>query len=275
MNRKTKYNYFENPATRNAIIDLLNTGSKSHYTPVFLEVDITDSLLLLKNRKRVPGNNISFLSWVLKCISTAVERHKKVQAMFHKKGIVVFDDVDIALVIERKNPDQNSFYDRLMMPYIIRDVNNKSIPEIFEEIIKAQNEQIVEGDVNLGDVKNTKESKLFVKLPKYLRNFIYWNKLKRNAFLSKKTLGTVLVSPVNMILNRSEYFWGISRSVQPLSILITSMVKKPAVYNDEVVPRDFLCMTIGFHHDVIDGAPFARFVETLRKLMQSSHGLKD
>jgi len=275
MNKEINYNYFENPPSRKAIIDLLEHSSRGHFVPTFLEVDISDALLLLKNRNRTSEDRISFLSWVLKCISTAIEQHKKVQAMYHKKGIIVFDDVDISLVVEKKNPDKNSFYDKLMMPYIIRNVNKKSMPEIFKEIISAQNEPILEGDVNLGDVKNTKESRLFVKLPKFVRNFIFWNKMKRNAFLAKKSMGTVLVSPISMLFNRSEYLWAISRSVQPVSILITSMVKKPAVYNNEIVPRDFLCMTIGLHHEIIDGAPFARFIETLRKLMQSSHGLKD
>ena len=39
--------------------------------------------------------------------------------------------------------------------------------------------------------------------------------------------------------------------------------------------RDYLSLTISFDHDIIDGAPAARFTERLKELIESSYGLPD
>lgn len=38
-------------------------------------------------------------------------------------------------------------------------------------------------------------------------------------------------------------------------------------------PRDQLCLTISFDHNVVDGAPAARFTERLKGLVESGYGL--
>jgi 2-oxoacid dehydrogenases acyltransferase (catalytic domain) len=39
--------------------------------------------------------------------------------------------------------------------------------------------------------------------------------------------------------------------------------------------RDYLSMTISFDHDIIDGAPAARFTQRLKELIESGYGLPD
>ena len=48
---------------------------------------------------------------------------------------------------------------------------------------------------------------------------------------------------------------------------------KPAVVGDQILPREILHLTIGFDHDVVDGAPAARFVRRLTELIESGYGL--
>ena len=83
-----------------------------------------------------------------------------------------------------------------------------------------------------------------------------------------------MVSSVGMNLRDNDYFWGISRSIHPLSILLTSLIKKPAVVDDKIVVREYLCATIGFHHDVLDGAPFTRYVSQLKRIIENAEGLE-
>lgn len=261
------------PATRKAVVDVLDQGLKRHYTPAFIEIDVSKARQLLKERKRTDAERTSFLSWVVKCVASSVESNKKVHALRHKKNkLILFDDVDISVVIERKNPDVEK--ESIMLPYIVRNANSKAISEIFSEIYSAQNEIITGDDVNLGAEKRTEESKIFLSLPKFLRNILFWNKLKTDAFLVKKKIGTVLVSSVGMFLKDNDYFWGISRSIHPLSVLITGLIKKPTVIDDKIVIREFLCATIGFQHDVIDGAPFTRYISNLKRRMENAEGLE-
>jgi len=260
------------PNTRRALTDVLELGLKKHYTPAFLEIDVTKARRLLKERKKSGVECISFLSWVIKCIALSVENNKEVHALRHKKNkLLLFDDVDVSVVVERKNPELNK--ESLAMPYIIRSANRKSMSEINKEILSAQAEEITKDDVKLGQEKRTEESKLFLSLPKFLRNLIFWNKLENDAFLVKDKIGTVLVSSVGMFLKDNDYLWGISRSIHPLSILLTALVKKPAVVDNKIVIREYLCATIGFQHDLLDGAPFARYVTKLKKMIGSAEGL--
>lgn len=275
MKNNPKYEIVKIPKSRRTLVDILDLGLKKHYTPVFLEIDITHARALLHQRKKLKLERISFLSWVLKCIADSLEGNKELQAYPHKRNkIVVFDDVDISIVVEREINNEKNEIVKLPMPYIVRKVNEKTMHEIYKEIISAQSEEISKHDVNLGAEKKTSESKIFAALPKFLRYLLFWNRLTKNAFTAKGTLGTVLVSSVGMFLKDSNYIWSVSRSVHPISILINSIVKKPAVVNNEIVIREFMCVTIGFQHDLVDGAPFSRYIQRLKKLLESASGLE-
>jgi pyruvate/2-oxoglutarate dehydrogenase complex dihydrolipoamide acyltransferase (E2) component len=63
--------------------------------------------------------------------------------------------------------------------------------------------------------------------------------------------------------------WFIHKSVHPVSFGIGSVIRKPAVYNNEVRVREILNMTILVDHDVIDGAPMVRFLNDLTVYIES------
>ena len=50
---------------------------------------------------------------------------------------------------------------------------------------------------------------------------------------------------------------------------------KPGVYKGEILIREYLDMTVSIDHDVVDGAPAARFVQSLRTLLEAGYGLID
>jgi pyruvate dehydrogenase E2 component (dihydrolipoamide acetyltransferase) len=49
---------------------------------------------------------------------------------------------------------------------------------------------------------------------------------------------------------------------------IGRIVHEPAVVNREVVARDQLTLSLTFDHRVVDGAPAARFLDTLRRCLE-------
>jgi pyruvate dehydrogenase E2 component (dihydrolipoamide acetyltransferase) len=44
--------------------------------------------------------------------------------------------------------------------------------------------------------------------------------------------------------------------------------REPAVHNEQIVPRDMLTLSLTFDHRVVDGAPAARFLDTLRRSIE-------
>jgi len=39
--------------------------------------------------------------------------------------------------------------------------------------------------------------------------------------------------------------------------------------------REYLCMTLSFDHDIIDGAPVARFTQRRKEIIESGYGLEE
>jgi pyruvate dehydrogenase E2 component (dihydrolipoamide acetyltransferase) len=46
------------------------------------------------------------------------------------------------------------------------------------------------------------------------------------------------------------------------------VVREPVVVGDAVVPRDVMTLSLTFDHRVVDGAPAARFLDTLRRCLE-------
>ena len=58
-----------------------------------------------------------------------------------------------------------------------------------------------------------------------------------------------------------------------LTVTVGGMQRKPAVVEDEIVIREIINLTISFDHDIIDGAPAARFVQSFRNIIERAEGL--
>ena len=71
--------------------------------------------------------------------------------------------------------------------------------------------------------------------------------------------------------------WGWAIPLAPLTVIATvgGVVERPAVVDGVVVARPMLPLTLSFDHAVVDGAPAARFVETLRDLVETAAALED
>jgi pyruvate/2-oxoglutarate dehydrogenase complex dihydrolipoamide acyltransferase (E2) component len=69
--------------------------------------------------------------------------------------------------------------------------------------------------------------------------------------------------------------WGLAPAGQSLLLIVGGIARKPAVIDERVVPRHLLDLTVAFDHDVVDGAPAARFVRRLVDLIESGYGLEE
>ena len=67
--------------------------------------------------------------------------------------------------------------------------------------------------------------------------------------------------------------WAITMPNFTLNVAVGGISLKPGVHEGEIVPREYLDLTVSVDHDVVDGAPAARFVQTFRTLLESAYGL--
>ena len=63
----------------------------------------------------------------------------------------------------------------------------------------------------------------------------------------------------------------------PTTLMMTvgGIGEKPGVVDGQIAIREYLSLTISFDHELIDGAPAARFTERLKELIESGYGLGD
>jgi pyruvate/2-oxoglutarate dehydrogenase complex dihydrolipoamide acyltransferase (E2) component len=267
MTDNNDYTIVRFPSSRQFTMDVGRIGSRKHHVKAFIDIDVTDARVKIRRARLKRGTRLSFTSWVLKCISQAIVEHKSVQAL--RKGrskLLVFDHVDISLVVEKKLGSVP-----VPLPLVIRNADAKSMGEIFDEIEQAKQQEAQDGkDYVLGSGKASGAAALFAFLPRWLR-LLAWNMALSNPLRVKRMMGTVIVTSIGMMGRASGWF--LPYSIHPLCFALGSIVKKPGVIKERIRAREYLAMTILMDHDVIDGAPAARFVSRLVELMEQGHGL--
>lgn len=67
--------------------------------------------------------------------------------------------------------------------------------------------------------------------------------------------------------------WAVSPTNYTLQLTIGGIETKPRYVDGTLEPRELCSVTVSFDHDVVDGAPAARFVQSLAELVESAHGL--
>jgi len=275
MHSPDLFGHFEErpfPDFRSPTIDTLKWGSQRHHVPILLEIDVTAAREAIREQKRA-GQRIGFTSWVVKCLAQAVSEHKPIQALRKgKRRLVIFDDVDVAVIIEREI-DRGGVRTTLPMPYIIRKANEKTVAAIHSEIHAAQQSPLTDGDVQIGSNQAIWMTRLYAMMPEFVRDLLVWRPIFRDPFRVKRMMGTVSVTAMGMV-GQSGMSWGIPIGIHPLIVAVGAIAKRPGVVDQQIAIREYVGLTILFDHDVMDGAPVARFIKRLQELMMSKFELE-
>ena len=64
-------------------------------------------------------------------------------------------------------------------------------------------------------------------------------------------------------------------TVHTLGVTVGGISAKPAVVDGRIVIREYLSLTVDFDHDIVDGAPAARFAKHFKELIERGYGLAD
>jgi pyruvate/2-oxoglutarate dehydrogenase complex dihydrolipoamide acyltransferase (E2) component len=259
--------YFKKiPQSRIATFDTFSIGLQKHHVSALLEFDVTDSRRKLQELRR-SGINVSFNAWIIKVISSALQKNPEASAFIYgKKKLIIFNDINISILVEKKIGDS-----RVPIPLVIEKTNEKSPSDITLEIENAKNQELINKDIVLGK-KPTVAEQIYYQLPGFLRRTI-WKIILRNPRYAYKKMGNVAITSVGMIGRINGWF--IHKSIHPLSFGIGSVIKKPVVINNEIKIREILNMTILVDHDVIDGGPMVRFLNVLTKNIEGGESINN
>jgi hypothetical protein len=242
------------------MVDGGRMGRQKHTVHGLVEFDITQARETIHQHKAQTGEALSFSAFFLACLGKAIDLDKQMHAYRNwRNQLIIYDEVDVNMLFEVEVDGKKT-----IRPHIIRGVNKKSIREIHEEIRAFQSQH-----------QSSQESAFidrFVRLPGFVRRLFLWV-LFKNPQLIKDYYGTVLVSSVGMFGTGSG--WGIPVPNHSLQLTLGGIGEKPGVVDHRIEVRKYMSVTVSFDHDVIDGAPAARFMQRLKELIESAHGLGD
>ena len=248
------------PKIRRLMVDGGRLGRQKHIVHGLVEMDVTRARQMIHQHKAQMGETLSFTGFIVACLGQAVDRNKHMQACRNWRGqLVLFDDVDVNTMFEVEANGR-----KIIRPHIIRAANKKTVREIHAEIRAFQAGHTGSPEGNFID--------WFVRLPGFIRRFTL-----RMIFKSPRRLkemnGTVSMTAIGMF--GSGGGWGIPVSNQTLQITLGGIAEKPVLVAGQLENREFLCVTVSFDHDLVDGAPAARFTQRLKELVESGAGLDE
>jgi len=253
---------------RNGTLDTLRWAKKRLQVPTLLEVDVTAARRAIRAYRNRTGEGMSFTAWVVSCVARSAAEHPRVHSLrLGKHRIVLFDEVDVSVLVERRIGAETGG-ETLPMPFVVRRAEAKSPGEIHEEIRAAQEARLSPGAASIEESVPPWVQALFFRLPRWVRDLVFWRRLLGNPARVKRTMGTVVVTSTGMAAP-GVLAWGIPLSLHPLAVGVGGVARRE-VGGEE---RDILALTVVFDHAVTDGAPVGRFIRRLHERMTGADGL--
>lgn len=263
-----RYRVVPLPGLQAQLVDWMALAHRQHTVHGLLEVDVTRARQAIRAHRARSGEALSFTAFVIACFARAVDEDKRMQAL--RKGrrrLVLFDDVDVAFLVEGKSEAA-----KIPVARIVRAANRKSPAAITHEIRSAQGEAEPYAAAR-------RWLPLWLLVPGFVRQFLL-GRLLADPHRRKRLTGTVAVTSVGMFGRGVGY--GIPAGTNyPLFLTIGAIGRKPSASDrsdgdgedsrdGSLALREQLALTISFDHDVIDGGPAARFATRLKDLMEGA-----
>jgi pyruvate/2-oxoglutarate dehydrogenase complex dihydrolipoamide acyltransferase (E2) component len=254
------FDIFPFPSARNPIVDSGYMSARRHIIHGFLKLDVTDARRLLKRTTGEDGQPLSFTAFLVASYAQAIQQHPSVQAFRDLLGrLVIFHDVDVSTLVE---PTPGA----IAVPHVIRNSQSRSVRDISEEIRGVQSSAHPWG-------KSERLMAIGTKMPRFLR-LAYMRIYMLNPSAFKQIAGTTLVSSIGMFGKRAG--WGIGfLPYHTVGMLVGGIAEEPIAYQGTITLRECLYVTLSFNHDLVDGAPAARFARTFSDLIEAARTLSD
>jgi pyruvate/2-oxoglutarate dehydrogenase complex dihydrolipoamide acyltransferase (E2) component len=248
------------PSTRNPIIDTGYMSARRHIIHGFLELDVTEARRIIKDTCGSDGQPLSFTAFLVASYARSIQQHPQVQAFRDILGrLVIFHEVDVSTMVEPVPGE-------VAVPHLVHNAQERSVRDISEEIRGVQTNPHPWG-------KMERIMKFGTRLPRFARlGYMRIYKLNPEAF--KRIGGTTIVSSIGMFGKRAG--WGIGfLAYHSVGLLVGGIAEQPIAYQGTIELRECLHVTLSFDHDIVDGAPAARFARTFSELIENASVLDD
>jgi len=220
------------------------------------ETDITVPRRMLREHHERTGEKLSFTAYIVYCLARVIKEHPHLNAFRKGNRLITLDDVTVSVLVEREFSGE-----KVPEPMAIEGAQNLTFREINEKIRSAK--------ARTGDTLGGFGGMTWIRfIPGFLlKAFVRLG--ERNIKLARR-YGKVAVTAVGMFSR--EPVWFIPHGSGTVLITVGSIEKRMVPGGDGHEEREYLCVTGSFDHDIVDGAPAARFMNQFLETLKSGLG---
>jgi len=242
---------------RRVAMEVYDAMPPGHMMFGLVDVDVTDATAWVQ-AQRDDGVRVSLVAVWLRALAVALAEHPELNAIRDGNQVVVFDDVDVNLPVERHTAEGD-------FPHsvVVRRAQDKSAVDIYGDIEAARHDGNVDDDARVW-----RGMRLLMALPKPLRRWVL-RRLASNAMRIKDMAGTTFVTSVSKFGTASGFVLPLAAGPRAVSIALGPVVDKPVVRDGDIAVRTVMGVTLMMNHDLVDGAPAARFATRLQELIET------
>ena len=219
-----------------------------------VDVDITTATRLLA-RHDPPW---SLTAFVVASAARAAAAHPAVHAYRNWRGqLVTHRHVDVGTMVEIITP-QGPF----AIPHLLRDADIRGVPDLTAELRHVKRDPSASSSGRWLERAGPAATRIPGVIPAMFA-------VMARSVAARQRIGTVAVTAVGMFAGGGGF--GItSLSLMSLEVIVGGMSQRPRVIDGQVTVRDVLDLTVAIDHNVVDGAPAARFTAEFRELLESA-----
>jgi pyruvate/2-oxoglutarate dehydrogenase complex dihydrolipoamide acyltransferase (E2) component len=261
---KSNVNEIPVPKLRRAVVDFCAFGNVKNVVHMQFDLDVTSIYDALKTFEETQRVHIKFNAYLLWLYSRLLEEYPIFNTYIYKNNFIQFEDVDITIPVEKEIGDPSQ---GLTQPFLhtFRKANQMNLLEINEELKSIKNKTIEEIMPNLN-------RKFYTYSPSWLRK-IFWRMARKNPHVMKNFVGTTLFTTVGMFGTGAIYPFPIG--CLTANIAFGSIDEKFIMIDGKIVQRNFLSCVLAVDHDIIDGAPLMRFIQSFKEKVNQCWGLQE
>ncbi len=171
--------------------------------------------------------------------------------------VIAQKGIDAATMVEISTP-----HGPVVMPHVLRDADIRAVPELTAELHRVKRDPSASSIGRLLERAAPAATRIPGTLPAM-------NAVMARSVAARQCIGTVAVTAVGMFAGGAGF--GITPlSLMSLDVIVGGMSQRPRVVDGQVTIRDVLDLTLAIDHNIVDGAPFARFGAEFRALLESA-----
>ncbi len=223
------------------------------------EVDITEPRRLIREHHERTGERLSLTAYVVTCMGRAIAEQPSLNVVRRGRKLYLLNGVTVGTLVERSIDGEF-----VPEPFGIRAADAKTYRQVNDELRAAQRQS----DGRLGGLSGATWVRF---VPSVL--FRTMIRAASGSVRMAERYGVVSVTAVGMF--GKGPMWLVPLSASTVAVAVGAIVARPVMVDGRLATHEHLCLTISFDHDIVDGAPAARFTARFSELIAGGAALRE